>query len=298
MPDVMPDPPMNDQPTHKNEETNRLSPAAEIADFSAPERESIERRSRPSAALIHETIRVEGLSELDRPVASLLLSGLAAGLSMGFSLLSESLLRGRLPEAHWAELVSRLGYAVGFLIVVLGRQQLFTENTLTPVLPLLHERKARILGGLMRLWGLVLTANIVGAGCIALALASSGILDASSASAAQAIAHEAFSHSPPQLLVRGIFAGWLIALMVWLLPSAEGSRPAIILMVTYIVALGGFSHVIAGSVDVLYLHFLGEVSWMDYALRFLLPTLAGNVAGGVTLVAALNYGQVASEIEA
>ncbi|MGI4799523.1 MAG: formate/nitrite transporter family protein, partial [Janthinobacterium lividum] len=108
-----------------------LSAASSMSDVSEPEREAVEKYSRPNAALIHEIIRAEGESELDRSILALLLSGLAAGLAMGLSLITEGLLRAHLPEAPWRELVSKIGYAVGFLVVVLGRQQLFTENTLT-----------------------------------------------------------------------------------------------------------------------------------------------------------------------
>jgi formate-nitrite transporter family protein len=116
--------------------------------------------------------------------------------------------------------------------------------------------------------------------------------------------HRAFAeisrHGPASpfgtTFLKAVFAGWLIALMVWLLPAAESARPAVILIVTYVVALGQFSHIIAGSVDVLYLVETGEAGWSDFLTRFFVPTLLGNVAGGVALVAALNYGQVAPEL--
>jgi formate/nitrite transporter FocA (FNT family) len=96
--------------------------------------------------------------------------------------------------------------------------------------------------------------------------------------------------------VHGIYAGWMIALMVWLLPGAETSRTLIIIVITYIVAVMGFSHVIAGTVDCAYAVERGVATWAQFAWRFFAPTLLGNIVGGVTLVAALNYGQVAPEI--
>jgi uncharacterized protein YjeT (DUF2065 family) len=112
-----------DRPTPQPPEadSNRFNAAEKLPDVSAKEREAIEKQGRPSAALIHETIRAEGESELERTVSALLLSGFAAGLSMGFSLIVEGLLQARLPEAPWRELISKLGYTSGFLIVVLGR---------------------------------------------------------------------------------------------------------------------------------------------------------------------------------
>src|SRR5690349_9073033 len=105
-----------------------------------------EERSSPSGKIVYKAILKEAEDELERPSSALFWSGLAAGLSMGFSLVGEGLLRAHLPDKPWRPLVAKLGYSVGFLIVILGRQQLFTENTLTPILPLLQRRDARTLG--------------------------------------------------------------------------------------------------------------------------------------------------------
>jgi formate/nitrite transporter FocA (FNT family) len=85
--------------------------------------------------------------------------------------------------------------------------------------------------------------------------------------------------------------------MVWLLPAADGSRPLIILIITYVIGLGGFSHIIAGSVDGLYVLERGETNWQQFAAHFFAPTLLGNILGGVALVAVLNYGQVANDVD-
>jgi formate/nitrite transporter FocA (FNT family) len=98
-------------------------------------------------------------------------------------------------------------------------------------------------------------------------------------------------------LLKGVFAGWLIALMVWLLPGAGSARLLVIVIITYVVSIGEFAHIVAGSVDAFYLVQTDQAGWADYALRFFVPTLLGNVLGGVTLVAVLNFGQVAPEIE-
>jgi formate/nitrite transporter FocA (FNT family) len=93
-------------------------------------------------------------------------------------------------------------------------------------------------------------------------------------------------------LLRGIFGGWLIAMMVWLLPFAESARVWVIIIVTYIVGLGGFSHVIAGSIDTMFLAFIGRISWLDCVNGYIVPALLGNTIGGVALVAAINHAQV------
>ncbi|HYY96322.1 MAG TPA: formate/nitrite transporter family protein, partial [Pyrinomonadaceae bacterium] len=95
-------------------------------------------------------------------------------------------------------------------------------------------------------------------------------------------------------LLKGVFAGWLIAMMVWMLPAAESARFFVVVAMTYLVALGGFSHIIAGSVEVFYAVLTGGAAWSDY-LGWMLPTLAGNILGGTTLVAALGHAQIAGE---
>jgi len=265
-------------------------------DLSEKEEKEVEQRSPPRAAVVFETIRREGETELQRPVFSLALSGLAAGLSMGASLAGEGLIRSMLPDAHWRPLAVSFGYTLGFLIVVLGRQQLFTENTVTAILPLLDDKgKLATFGRVLRLWAVVLTANIVGAGCFAFAAAHSNIFSEEVRSTFVAIGREAAAPGFGSILVRGIASGWLIALMVWMLPGADTSRPFIVLLITYFVGLGSFSHVIAGSVETLYLVAVGDLSWGHYALGFLLPVFVGNVIGGTSLVALLNYGQVVAE---
>lgn len=100
--------------------------------LSSDERKEAHRRSAPGVAVVYEAIRQEAETELNRPNSALFWSGLAAGLCIGFSFISQALLQTSLPDTPWQSLVSKLGYSVGFVIVILGRQQLFTENTLTP----------------------------------------------------------------------------------------------------------------------------------------------------------------------
>lgn len=258
------------------------------------EHKEAEERAAVTAATVHEAVRLEGQEELARPSSALAYSGVAAGLSMGFSLITEALLWTYLPDTPWRILISRLGYTVGFIIVVLGRQQLFTENTLTPVLPLLSERGWSNLGNLVRLWAIVLTANLLGAASVALVIGHTGTFPSPVRDALTVVSRQAVAGDPWTLLLRGIFAGWLIALMVWMLPFSESSRVTVVLIITYVVALGGFPHIIAGSVDVFYLLGAGLISESRAWLGWLLPTLVGNMLGGLALVAALNHAQVMS----
>jgi formate/nitrite transporter FocA (FNT family) len=277
-------------------ERDRLSPVSDVPDLSPAERDAVAAQSRPNAALIHETIRAEGESELERTWWALITSGIAAGLSMGFSLVVEGLLQSHLPDAPWRELISKFGYTAGFLIVVLGRQQLFTENTLTPILPLLHNRDAGTFVRVLRLWALVLAANLAATWAMSAVLAHTDVFEPATKAAFAQIAAHTVEGTFATTLLKGVFAGWLIALMVWLLPSADAMRPVVIIIITYIVGIGSLAHVIAGSIDASYLVHAGQAAFGDYLWKFFVPTLLGNVAGGVALVAVLNYGQVAPEL--
>src|SRR5581483_4811452 len=219
-------------------------------------------------------------------------SGFAAGLSMGFSFIAEGLFRTYLPQAHWTPLIAKMGYPLGFILVIIGRQQLFTENTLTVILPLLVRRDLKTLLQIIRLWTVVLVTNLAGAHVMAWALGNSNVFKPEVRHAFDAIGRESAAVSFPDALFRGVFAGWLIAMVVWLLAAADARRLAIITIPTYIVALGGFTHVIAGSIEVLFLVMTGAFAWTAFMGGYFVPTLIGNVIGGVALVSALNYAQV------
>lgn len=272
-----------------------FNPAGKLDNLSRKQRREVDEQSRPNAALIHETIRAEGESELERMWWALGLSGLAAGLSIGFSMVLQGELHAIIPEGAAAEAIVPFGYTAGFVIVVLGRQQLFTENTLTPILPLLHNHDLPTLRKVLALWFIVLVANTLGAFLLAAAIVHSHAFDASVMAAFSADARHLVEGSFGVTFVRAVFAGWLIALMVWLLPATQ-LRLLVIILLTYIIGLCGFPHIVAGMVDVAFLLQMGEASVRDFFLGFFVPTLIGNIIGGVALVAVLNYGQVVPEI--
>lgn len=179
--------------------------------------------------------------------------------------------------------------------MVLGRQQLFTENTLTAVLPLLKNRDWKTFANVCRLWCAVLVANLFGAAAFALVAAHTETFERLHMQLTQ-LGIEAVSHSFREVVIRGIYGGWLIALMVWLMPFSESAKVFVIIIISYLVGLGEFSHVIAGSVEVFICAFLGKCSWFTAVTGYVLPSLIGNIIGGVTLVAALNHSQIVSGI--
>lgn len=246
--------------------------------------------------MLHEIIRREGEQELARSIGALTWSSLAAGLSMGFSLLARGLLHRHLGNTPGRFLIESVGYSFGFLVVILARQQLLTENTLTAVLPLMTDPSLRKFGSLLRLWSVVLLGNLVGVALFAYFTLHLQQFDASTQEIFANIGREVMQNSPWQMFTKGILAGWLIATLVWLLPSAEHAKVAVIILITYVIAIGGFTHIIVGSAETLYLVFAGDLGAADYALHFALPTLAGNIVGGSLMFALISHAQVRSDV--
>ena len=268
------------------------APSATGVISTVEEEKRVQERVAIGANIVYETIRREGEDELSRPNAALAWSALAAGLSMGISFAAEALLRAHLPNQPWAPLISRLGYCVGFLAVILGRQQLFTENTLTVIFPLMLRKDFSTFVRVLQLWAVVLCANLLGTYLFALCVGRVGLFEPAVVRALTEIGQAHIGSPFVSVFVRAIVAGWLIALMVWLLPGAESARVGIIIILTYVVGLGAFNHIVAGSTTVFFLIVNHSLAWSTYFLQFFIPTLSGNILGGVALVAALGHAQV------
>ena len=256
------------------------------------------RRHAPLRALvIHEIIRAEGEAELERDVPAMVWSALAAGMSMGFSFAVQGLLAHAFEQAVGVEAIASFGYTLGFLIVVLGRQQLFTESTLTAVLPVLTRKDGKTLFAMLRLWGVVLAGNLAGTWIFAAALVFGHPLPPEAGPSLARLAAESVAQPFGATLLRAVFAGWLIALMVWLLPSSRSARMFIIIALAWVVAFAKLSHIIAGSTEAAYGVLTGAAGAGGYFGRFLVPTLIGNIIGGGSLVALLNHAPVAAEMD-
>jgi formate/nitrite transporter FocA (FNT family) len=266
--------------------------SAGFPELTEKQKQEAEDRTSVSAVVVHEAVRLDGDEELDRSPSALAWSGLAAGMSMGFSFVGEALLHSHLPDAPWKPLVTALGYPLGFLLVIVGRQQLFTENTLTAIIPLLARRNLETLVKVARIWAIVLAANLVGAHLFAWVIGNTPMFSREVQASMMALATKAMSVSFGSAVLRGIFAGWLIAMVVWMLAAADTGRIAIIVIVTYVVGLANLTHIVAGAVEVLFLPMVGARAWADVALGYLVPTLLGNIIGGVSLTAAINHAQV------
>ena len=160
---------------------------------------------------------------------------------------------------------------------------------------LLVRKNISTLLQVLRLWGVVLLANVIGAYMFAWVISNTSMFDADVRQMIALLGQEALTLPFWTIVLRALFAGWLIALMVWLLPFAETGRVTIIILVTYVIGLGGFAHIIAGSVKTFAAVMMGAASWSAFWGKFFVPALLGNITGGVTMVAAIGYAQIASE---
>jgi len=258
----------------------------------ATQREARE-RSPVDVHVLHQAVVHEGNEEIGRGSGALAWSGLAAGLSMSFSLLGVALLKAHLPDQPWADAIARLGYSLGFLVVILGRQQLFTENTITVILPLMSKPTVGTFGNVLRVWGIVLVTNLIGGIAVATVLAKTHVAEVEVRDAMAEISAAAVNPSFWTIFLRGIFAGWILALLVWISPATTGGgRVLVIIILTWTIGLAHFSHSIAGTIEAAYGAFAGEFSWLDAFGKYLPASLLGNIVGGVSLTAAINHAQV------
>ncbi|MEQ9608561.1 MAG: formate/nitrite transporter family protein [Kiloniellaceae bacterium] len=266
------------------------------AGISRQEQEDVQQHQKLRAPVIYEIISAEGEEELHRPLVSLWWSGIAAGLCISLSIVAEGLLHRYLPDTPWRPLIENFGYCFGFLIVVLGRLQLFTENTITAILPLAKARSGRSLWLTARLWGVVFAANLVGTLLFAFAAVFVGLFADDQLAAIVEISNSLMVKTPWEMLWHSLPAGFLVAAMVWMMPNAKGSEFWVIVALTYLIALGDFGHVIVGSAEVFILLLIGEIGLTKMFFGFLLPAFVGNVVGGTILFALMAYAQVKEEL--
>ncbi|MEB2417360.1 formate/nitrite transporter family protein [Citrobacter sp. R-1.5.2] len=251
----------------------------------------------PSRAMaIHEHIRQDGEKEMERDAMALLWSAIAAGLSMGASLLAKGIFHVQLEGVSGGFLLENIGYTFGFIIVIMARQQLFTENTVTAVLPVMQNPTLSNFGLLMRLWGVVLLGNIVGTGVAAWAFEYMPIFDEATRDAFIKIGMDVMKNNPTEMFANAIVSGWLIATMVWMFPAAGAAKIVVIVLMTWLIALGDTTHIVVGSVEILYLVFNGTLHWGDFFWPFALPTLAGNICGGTFIFALMSHAQIRNDM--
>lgn len=247
--------------------------------------------ARPSAEDIYQQVATNARQELKRSNLALAISGFGGGAFMGLSALGTGIavaLIGTSPAAH---MISRMFYTIGFIVVIVGRSQLFTENTLYPVALVLAEK--RELWNTLRLWAIVLPANVAGALAFAVIVSWTPALDPSYVNALTSLGAAAIAHSAAHIFWSGVIAGWMIALAAWMVSGSHSitGSVAVIWLLTYVVGLGDFAHCIASSCEVFVTVLTQHAPWFAYP-RWFIPAVLGNICGGVGLVTVLEYGQV------
>ena len=247
--------------------------------------------ARPQAGQILRRVLEDAEEEIGRPSSALAFSGLAAGMTMGFSGLGVAIAQHVLGTGEWQRFVSFGLYPIGFVAVIIGRAQLFTENTLYPVARVLDRRSGYL--DTLRLWGVVFGANIVGVLAFAALMTRLHTLSRGEEAQLVHLGENAVSRSFPHVFWSAVIGGWLIALIAWLIEGAAEPVGQIVLIWTlsFVVGVGGFAHCIATSGEILGAVLDGGVGVGNYA-RWLTAATLGNMAGGVLIVALLNYGQV------
>ncbi len=246
---------------------------------------------RLNAAEIFDTAAKNGRDELDRSTRALAISGLAGGLVMGLTGLATAVAQTLLGKQGIGEFASFFFYPLGFIAVTLGRAQLFTENTLYPVLLVLHERRHVL--NTLRLWTAVFVANVIGALVFATLVMKTGALRSDFQATLAELGMHAAQRYTTDLFWSAVMGGWLIAMVAWSITAARDSIGEITItwLLTFIVGAAHFSHCIAGSSEALASVLAGAIAPLDY-VRWLAVVTAGNVLGGVFLVSLLNFGQV------
>jgi formate/nitrite transporter FocA (FNT family) len=260
------------------------------------EQKEVVKRSGPESVVLHEAMVLKGEHELDRPAASLFWSALAAGIAISVSIIAEGALHQRLPDAPWRELVTGWGYAVGFVIVIMGRLQLFTEHTVVAVTPALATPSLGNFEKLARLWAIVFIGNQLGAFVAALSFARLGLTGPELTAAMIEVSRPALDRTFAQTLLQAIPAGFIIAAIAWLIIAAKTGHFWVIALLAYMIAIGQFPHVIASACGAYLLALTGNAPTLWPVAGFVIPALIGNIIGGTGLFALFSYAQIKDEI--
>jgi len=262
----------------------------------AASQEAQKNLERPSAQDIYEQVANNARQELGRSSVSLAISGLAGGIFMGLSALGTAIALAMLTPVGGSasgpvQMIAKMFYPIGFIVVILGRSQLFTENTLYPVALVLAERQH--FWKTARLWCVVLPANVLGALAFATLATRTGALSPGIVRSLAQLGLETISRPTATIFWSGVMGGWIIATVAWLVSGSHSITGSVmvIFLLTYVVGLGNFAHCIAASGEVFAAVLTGQASWGAYP-AWLGPAVAGNICGGVGMVTLLEYGQV------
>jgi len=268
-------------------EGNQVREAVERSRHGAPAAGAVV-RDRFSSDEIFQRILAAADEEIRVGTRELFFSGLAAGFAITITFL---LYTSMTAKTGGDPVLSAILYPLGFVYIILGDYQLFTENTLPPV-ALVLERLASV-PALLGIWAVVLAANLVGGVAGAFFLSSTGVFTPEAAAAAEGFAEKAIDTAWWTLFAKAVFAGLIVAGVVWVDYASRDTISRLVLVYVAFLAIpfGNLYHVVVSSTEMVYLVFQGELALAVGVWEFVLPVLLGNSVGGVALVTVVNYFQ-------
>jgi formate/nitrite transporter FocA (FNT family)/nucleotide-binding universal stress UspA family protein len=240
---------------------------------------------------VYQRVVADADHEVTSGTRELFFSALAAG----FAITVTFLLYASVTATTDAKIVGVLLYPLGFIYIIIGGYQLYTENTLPPV-ALTLERLASV-PTLLRHWLIVLAGNFVGGGLGAVALAYGGVFDDATAAVAIGFAEKGIATPASHLFVKAAFAGLIVAGVVWINFAAKDtiSRLVVVYLAFLAIPMGNLFHVVVSFTEVVYLALVTGVNPIPALGGFVLPVLLGNTVGGVVLVTVVNYYQTSDQ---
>jgi formate-nitrite transporter family protein len=243
----------------------------------------------PRREILDEEI-AQAREELERPARGLLLSGLIAGMAVGFGPLLGLAVETADGGVETSSLLRAHAYALGFVLAILARADLFTEYTTIAILPVL-DGDARV-RALARLWALILAANIVGAAVLGAAAAvimpHRGVISMTTLTRAVAPLVES---SPLVLTISASLSGWLMGLLSWLVVSSREtvSQLLFVYFTAFAIAVAHLHHVVSGAALLLIALFSGATVTTQDLLRFCGWATLGNAIGGTVFALQVRY---------
>ena len=257
-----------------------------------PTEHTLEQPKEPYEIMVEQI--EAGLKEHRRSNLGLFISSISAGLEVGFSILVigiiYTLFKTEVSPGK-LYLMMALVYPIGYIFVIIGRSELFTEHTVLATIPVLNGEAS--FKSLFNLWAIIYLGNLLGGyifGTIVLQFNSGSHLI--SLDFFHFVSQKMIAYSAGNILVSSIIAGWLMGTLSWLLSSAQDtlSRVAMIFFVTFIISIAGLHHCIVGSIEVFMAFFANanDVSGIEF-LKFQGLSTLGNIIGGVGLVALVKY---------
>ncbi|MBU2913242.1 MULTISPECIES: formate/nitrite transporter family protein [Reichenbachiella] len=260
-----------------------------------PTEEAEPGRPKEVKQILEEQIDMS-MKEFNRSSSGLFMSAFTAGLEIGFSVLfmgTVFTMFGDLVSPEVLKIMLAMCYPLGFIFVIIGRSELFTEHTALAILPVLNGSIK--LKFIFKLWGLVYSGNLIGGFIFSLLIAkigpAVGFIDEP---VFYHLAHEMTDYHWEVILLSALLAGWMMGLLGWLVTSSQEtiSRILMIGMVTSIIGMAGLHHCIVGSIEVFSGMITSEdITFMDY-LKFQFWATVGNAIGGTVFVAVLKFSHV------